>query len=144
MEQTAPAVAVGSRAHLVDEAVVNVSQDYVLLHNLSISLHVYYNGYPSSSQRSFFRNFLMYGFHFLVYVLCVRGIKDTQCGFKMFTRSAAARLFKIVHIDRWYDVAFAISVRLARKSAPDFSFARLIVVLCIDFVNLRLSFVFSR
>ena len=29
-------------------------------------------------QRSFFRNFLMYGFHFLVYILCVKGIKDTQ------------------------------------------------------------------
>ena len=44
----------------------------------------------------------MYGFHFLVYVLCVRGIKDTQCGFKMFTRAAAATLFTGLHINRWY------------------------------------------
>ncbi len=56
-------------------------------------------------QRSFFRNILMYGFHVVVYILCVQGIKDTQCGFKMLTRSAAATLFQIMHIDRWaFDV----------------------------------------
>ena len=43
----------------------------------------------------------MYGFHLVVYVLCVRGIRDTQCGFKMMTRSAAASLFQVMHIDRW-------------------------------------------
>ncbi len=56
---------------------------------------------PPIFQRSMFRNFLMYGFHLLVYVLCVRGIRDTQCGFKLFTRSAAACLFKSIHINRW-------------------------------------------
>ena len=51
----------------------------------------------------------MYGFHILVYVLCVRGIKDTQCGFKMFTRSAAASLFQLIHINRWYvDLIFCV------------------------------------
>jgi len=44
-------VVVGSRAHLEDDAV---------------------------AQRSFFRTVLMYGFHFAVAVLCVRGIRDTQ------------------------------------------------------------------
>ena len=52
-------------------------------------------------QRSFFRNILMYGFHLLVYVLCVRGVRDTQCGFKMMTRAAAVKLFQNMHIDRW-------------------------------------------
>lgn len=48
-------VVVGSRAHLEDDAV---------------------------AQRSFFRTVLMYGFHFAVAVLCVRGIRDTQvCSF---------------------------------------------------------------
>lgn len=47
----------------------------------------------------------MYGFHLIVYILCVRGIKDTQCGFKMLTRSAAATLFQLMHIERWaFDV----------------------------------------
>lgn len=31
----------------------------------------------------------MFGFHFLVWFFCVRGVKDTQCGFKLLTRRAA-------------------------------------------------------
>jgi len=41
----------------------------------------------------------MYGFHVLVYVLGVKTIKDTQCGFKMFTREAARRLFPAMHVE---------------------------------------------
>lgn len=43
----------------------------------------------------------MHGFHLLVYMLAVRGIRDTQCGFKMMTRSAAAILYQALHINRW-------------------------------------------
>ncbi|EDO47036.1 predicted protein [Nematostella vectensis] len=73
-----PAIVCGSRAHLQEEAVAT---------------------------RSAFRNFLMYGFHFLVWFLCVKGIKDTQCGFKLFTRSAALLTFSALHVERWaFDV----------------------------------------
>ncbi|XP_046854462.1 dolichyl-phosphate beta-glucosyltransferase-like [Xenia sp. Carnegie-2017] len=73
-----PAIAVGSRAHLQDEAI---------------------------AERTLLRNLLMYGFHFLVWFLCVRGIKDTQCGFKLFTRSAALLVFTSLHVERWaFDV----------------------------------------
>lgn len=48
-----------------------------------------------------FRTFLMYGFHFLVWFFCVRGIKDTQCGFKLFTREAALKTFSSLHVERW-------------------------------------------
>ncbi|XP_044078254.1 dolichyl-phosphate beta-glucosyltransferase isoform X3 [Siniperca chuatsi] len=59
----------------------------------------------SVAQRSVFRTFLMYGFHFLVWFLCVRGIKDTQCGFKLFTREAAIKTFSSLHVERWaFDV----------------------------------------
>lgn len=59
----------------------------------------------SIAQRSIVRTFLMYGFHFLVWFLCVHGIHDTQCGFKLFTRSAARLLFYNLHIHRWaFDV----------------------------------------
>lgn len=68
------AVVVGSRAHLEEQAV---------------------------AQRSFLRTVLMYGFHLAVAILCVRGIRDTQCGFKLFTRAAAQLLFTKMHIDRW-------------------------------------------
>ncbi|XP_008331075.1 dolichyl-phosphate beta-glucosyltransferase [Cynoglossus semilaevis] len=72
------AISCGSRAHLEKESV---------------------------AQRSVFRTFLMLGFHFLVWFFCVRGIKDTQCGFKLFTREAALRTFPSLHVERWaFDV----------------------------------------
>ncbi|KAI4901258.1 hypothetical protein NFI96_015259 [Prochilodus magdalenae] len=72
------AITCGSRAHLEKESV---------------------------AQRSVFRTFLMYGFHFLVWFFCVKGIKDTQCGFKLFTRPAAMWTFSSLHVERWaFDV----------------------------------------
>ncbi|XP_063150641.1 dolichyl-phosphate beta-glucosyltransferase isoform X3 [Candoia aspera] len=56
----------------------------------------------SIAQRSFFRTFLMYGFHFLVRFLCVKDIRDTQCGFKLLTREAASQTFSSLHIERWF------------------------------------------
>ncbi|CAG7832696.1 unnamed protein product [Allacma fusca] len=59
----------------------------------------------SIATRSFFRTILMYGFHFLVWFFAVRSIRDTQCGFKLFTRSAARICFPNLHIERWaFDV----------------------------------------
>ncbi|XP_065586317.1 dolichyl-phosphate beta-glucosyltransferase isoform X2 [Cyrtonyx montezumae] len=55
--------------------------------------------------RSYFRTLLMYGFHFLVWFLCVQKIRDTQCGFKLLTREAALRTFSTLHVERWaFDV----------------------------------------
>ncbi|XP_068187525.1 dolichyl-phosphate beta-glucosyltransferase [Antennarius striatus] len=72
------AISCGSRAHLEKESV---------------------------AKRSVFRTFLMYGFHFLVWFFCVRGINDTQCGFKLFTREAALKTFSSLHVERWaFDV----------------------------------------
>lgn len=72
------AIVIGSRAHLQDEAV---------------------------AARSIARTILMHGFHFLVWAFAVRGIRDTQCGFKLLTRAAAEHLFAIMHVERWaFDV----------------------------------------
>ncbi|CAK1578704.1 unnamed protein product [Parnassius mnemosyne] len=72
------ALSIGSRAHLEKE---------------------------SLAKRSLFRNILMYGFHFLVWLFTVKGIKDTQCGFKLFTRKAADICFQNLHVNRWaFDV----------------------------------------
>jgi len=72
------AIVCGSRAHLQDAAM---------------------------AERTFFRNILMMGFHFLVWFFCVRGVKDTQCGFKLLTRNAAYRTFCNLHVERWaFDV----------------------------------------
>ncbi|BFF95530.1 dolichyl-phosphate beta-glucosyltransferase [Drosophila madeirensis] len=71
-------IAIGSRAHLEDDAI---------------------------ARRSFFRTILMHGFHTLVWLFAVRSVRDTQCGFKLFTRSTARKLFTSLHVQRWaFDV----------------------------------------
>jgi len=76
-------ITVGSRAHLVGtEAVV---------------------------KRSALRNFLMHGFHLTLRTLGVGHIRDTQCGFKLFTRPAAQLLLPPMHIHSWlFDVELLI------------------------------------
>ncbi|KAF3577446.1 hypothetical protein DY000_02028922, partial [Brassica cretica] len=70
--------AFGSRAHLEEKAIAT---------------------------RKWYRNFLMKGFHLVVLLAAGSGIRDTQCGFKMFTRAAARRLFTNIHLKRWcFDV----------------------------------------
>lgn len=77
-KQGSMAIVCGSRAHLEEDSI---------------------------AKRSLFRTFLMYGFHWVVKLLCVRGIKDTQCGFKLLTREAAIFLFSNMHVERWaFDV----------------------------------------
>ncbi len=52
-------------------------------------------------------------FNRLVRLLAVPGIKDTQCGFKLFTREAAGAVFSRTTVDRFaYDVE---ALLLARK-----------------------------
>lgn len=47
----------------------------------------------------------MYGFNILVNILGVKGIKDTQCGFKLMTRKTAQLIFPNLHIEKWaFDV----------------------------------------
>lgn len=57
------------------------------------------------AKRSLFRLVLMHGFHFLVWLWCVRGVRDTQCGFKLVTRKSARTIFQALHVERWaFDV----------------------------------------
>lgn len=68
----------GSRAHLEQEAIAS---------------------------RSVFRTFLMKGFHLLVWLFAARSIRDTQCGFKLLTRTTGRLCFPNLHIERWaFDV----------------------------------------
>jgi dolichyl-phosphate beta-glucosyltransferase len=43
----------------------------------------------------------MWAFHMCVAALCSRKIRDTQCGFKLFTAHAAKLLFSNLHLQRW-------------------------------------------
>ncbi|CAI0443163.1 unnamed protein product [Linum tenue] len=73
-----PVAAFGSRAHLEEKALAT---------------------------RKWYRNFLMKGFHIVVLMAAGPGIRDTQCGFKMFTRAAARKLFTNIRLKRWcFDV----------------------------------------
>ena len=53
------------------------------------------------ANRTAVRKFLGLSFHLLILLAGVRGINDTQCGFKVFTREAARWLFPNQHIQRW-------------------------------------------
>lgn len=73
-----PVVAFGSRAHLEKQALAT---------------------------RKWYRNLLMKAFHLCVLLVAGPGVRDTQCGFKMFTRSAAQQLFPNLRLKRWcFDV----------------------------------------
>ncbi|GAA5885036.1 hypothetical protein JCM16303_006374, partial [Sporobolomyces ruberrimus] len=68
-------IIVGSRAHLVStEAVV---------------------------KRSLLRNLLMRSFHLYLSLLGLRSIRDTQCGFKLHSRSSALHLYPSLHSPGW-------------------------------------------
>lgn len=55
--------------------------------------------------RKWYRNVLMKGFHLFVLLVAGPGVKDTQCGFKLFTRSAARQLFLNLRLERFsFDV----------------------------------------
>lgn len=85
------AIAVGSRAHLVgSEAVV---------------------------QRSRLRNFLMHSFHLLLKLLtppATAKIKDTQCGFKLFSRASLPDIIPYMHSEGWiFDVEMLMLAEFA-------------------------------
>jgi hypothetical protein len=47
----------------------------------------------------------MYAFHTFLHFIGIRSIKDTQCGFKLFTRRTCAKIFPSMHVERWaFDV----------------------------------------
>lgn len=52
-------------------------------------------------------------FNTLVHLLAVKGIRDTQCGFKLFTAEAAQKLFSVQTIDGYcFDVEILFLARL--------------------------------
>ena len=65
------------------------------------------------AQRTWLRNIMMHGFHALVTLVVGNAIRDTQCGFKLFTRRAASQLFPNQRLQRWaFDVEL---IYLAQK-----------------------------
>ena len=69
-------------------------------------------------------------------IIGIKGIKDTQCGFKLFSRSAARIIFKNMHIVRWaFDVDLLyicnksnISVKEVPVTCKDVPGSKLVVI----------------
>ncbi|XP_020219396.1 dolichyl-phosphate beta-glucosyltransferase [Cajanus cajan] len=90
-----PVAVFGSRAHLEEKALAT---------------------------RKWYRNFLMKGFHLVVLMAAGPGIRDTQCGFKMFTRAAARKLFSNVRLKRWcFDVELVFLCKWFRIPVSEIS-----------------------
>lgn len=85
------AVAVGSRSHLVSS--------------------------PAVVQRTKLRNFLMHSFHLFIRLLTppkTARIKDTQCGFKLFTRATLPYIVPHMHMEGWiFDVEMLMLAEFA-------------------------------
>ena len=67
----------------------------------------------SGASRHWLRLLLMHLFHAYITILGIRGISDTQCGFKMFTRSAARLIFPNMHVEGFI---FDIEILLLAQS----------------------------
>ncbi len=53
-------------------------------------------------------------FNYAVRILALRGVQDTQCGFKLFSAEAAERLFPHQSLDGWaFDVELLVMARKA-------------------------------
>ena len=107
-------VAVGSRAHMVgSEAVVNVC----LLSYLTEMIENHLRMKLTTSKRSKIRNFLMHSFHLILFLLTPRKtatIKDTQCGFKLFSRASLPYIIPYMHSEGWiFDVEMLMLAEFA-------------------------------
>jgi dolichyl-phosphate beta-glucosyltransferase len=64
--------------------------------------HLQKSNTAAAKKRSFLRQGLMHAFQFLCVVLVgATEIEDTQCGFKLFSSSAANKLFANLHLRGW-------------------------------------------
>jgi len=110
-------IAVGSRAHMVGtEAVVKVNSPAFRL--LVFSTDEKLSQKVNEKQRSLLRNALMHSFHLLLRLLtppATSRIRDTQCGFKLFSRAALPHIIPYMHADGWI---FDVEMLMLAESAP--------------------------
>ena len=76
----------------------------------------------SIADRSWFRTILMVGFHMVVYVFGVKSVRDTQCGFKLFSRRVARLCFRYKTILKWCPIKIVnlLTFQFATYSALGF------------------------
>ncbi|KAI8458233.1 nucleotide-diphospho-sugar transferase [Phakopsora pachyrhizi] len=88
-------------------------------HGITIGSRAHLVSSESVVSRSKFRNFLMKSFHLYLYILGLRDIRDTQCGFKLMTRDTARRIVPTLHVEGWiFDVELLLIGKLVRPKVP--------------------------
>eukprot|EP00747_Dinoflagellata_sp_TGD_P167839 gnl/TRDRNA2_/TRDRNA2_193037_c0_seq1.p1 gnl/TRDRNA2_/TRDRNA2_193037_c0~~gnl/TRDRNA2_/TRDRNA2_193037_c0_seq1.p1 ORF type:complete len:329 (+),score=52.95 gnl/TRDRNA2_/TRDRNA2_193037_c0_seq1:43-1029(+) len=71
-------------------------------------------------RRSWLRNVLMRGFHFVVWIFVGGHIRDTQCGFKLFHASVGKQIFASLHLYRWaFDTEIVVLAGLLGKNIAE-------------------------
>ncbi|PWN52273.1 hypothetical protein IE53DRAFT_312444 [Violaceomyces palustris] len=117
-------IAVGSRAHLVSTEAV-VKRSFIrnfLMHSFHIFLSLLLRPpVPLSHVSRIIRPFLGSNVPDGAKVESLSKqplIRDTQCGFKLFTRESARSIFPLSHIDRWiFDVELLLLAEMASEAA---------------------------
>ncbi|XP_021625258.1 dolichyl-phosphate beta-glucosyltransferase ALG5A isoform X2 [Manihot esculenta] len=103
-----PIAAFGSCAYLEEKALATVQSclcftNFYVFRCLACQLYFVFLMVDTicfAFQRMWYCNLLMVGFHLVVLLAAGPGIRDTQCGFKMFTRAAASKLFTNMRLKR--------------------------------------------
>lgn len=105
-------VARGAKILMADADAATVFADYCKLEaamqdaDVAIGSRHHLKGRGADEGRSALRGFISTVFNlFVLYVAGVWGIRDTQCGFKLYSRESARIAFDGQHLDRWaFDV----------------------------------------
>lgn len=120
-------VAIGSRAHLRSQSNLDQSSSSQSSKTISSSEKSNVKTVKSSAEanksqgRDALRSFVSFIFNLLVLVVGgVSGIRDTQCGFKLYTRRAARVAFEGQRLARWaFDVENLYRVQKAHLSVVE-------------------------
>lgn len=71
-------------------------------------------------QRSLLRNMLMKSFHTYLAVLGISSIRDTQCGFKLFSRAAVETIFPNLHVEGWiFDIEILLIATMTNAQVKE-------------------------
>ncbi|KAA1071238.1 dolichyl-phosphate beta-glucosyltransferase [Puccinia graminis f. sp. tritici] len=85
-------------------------------HGMAIGSRAHLVSSPTVVSRTKFRNFLMNAFHLYLFILGLKDIRDTQCGFKLMTRATAIRVVDGLHVEGWiFDVELLLRAKLIKQ-----------------------------
>jgi dolichyl-phosphate beta-glucosyltransferase len=126
--------------------------------DVAIGSRTHLKGRGPEEGRSALRGFVSTVFNmFVVYVAGVVGLRDTQCGFKLYSREAAVVAFAGQHLERWaFDVENMYRVQMAGMRVVEvpvqwtevpgskLSVVKATINMMIDMLRMRFAYSFGR